>query len=414
MMEEEKPGSTRIVSILPEGTQVTKGQLVCQLDSSAFDDELKVQLIRYAQAKSWLDQAATILEVAQISQREYRDGILPQDLQLIRQYITTCRIEKERAAQNLEWSRAMKQKGFRTTAQLKADGLNDQQASIALEEAQGMFERLDKFTGPKILKSLEAKIKAIVADKKNQEASFELEKQRLARLQKCIDNCTLRAPGDGILVYANQANRWGQVDQPIEQGVTVREGQSIFQLPDPQHMRVKTRVNETKVGLLKTGQEAIIRVDAFPERPLHGTVAEVTAISTPLNGPFSDVRIYYATVNIKEGGFADLRPGLTAEVLFKSSAKVGVTRVPLQAVRAIDGKHYVAVHEPTQGREAGKASWRWKRIELGLSDPDFVEVVSGVKRGDRVVANPQKLPIPDAMPDEQPGAPAVATISLQP
>ena len=72
-----------------------------------------------------------------------------------------------------------------------------------------MLERLEKFTGPKILKSLEAKIKAIVADKKNQEASFELEKQRLARLQKCIDNCTLRAPGDGILVYANQANRLG-------------------------------------------------------------------------------------------------------------------------------------------------------------------------------------------------------------
>ena len=88
----------------------------------------------------------------------------------------------------------MKEKGFRTTSQLKADELNDQQASIALEEAQGMLERLDKFTGPKILKSLEAKIKAIVADKKNQEASFELEKQRLARLQKCIDNCTLRAP----------------------------------------------------------------------------------------------------------------------------------------------------------------------------------------------------------------------------
>ena len=135
----------------------------------------------------------------------------------------------------------MKKKGFRTSGQLKADQLNDQQASIALEEAEGMLERLEKFTGPKILKSLEAKIKAIVADKKNQEASFELEKQRLARLQKCIDNCTLRAPGDGILVYVNQTNRWGQVDQPIEQGVTVREGQSIFQLPDPQHMRVKTR-----------------------------------------------------------------------------------------------------------------------------------------------------------------------------
>ena len=384
----------------------------CELDSSSFQDELKAQLIRYAQAKSWLDQARSILEVNEITQREYRDGIYPQDLQLIRQYITTCQIEKERAAQNLNWSRAMHKKGFRSSAQLKADELNDQQTSIALEEAQGMLERLDKFTGPKILKSLEAKIKAILADKKNQEASFELEKQRLARLQKCIDNCTLRAPGDGILVYVNQSNRWGQVEQPIDQGVTVREGQAIFQLPDPEHMRVKTRINETKVGLIKTGQEAIIRVDAFPDRPLHGTVAEVTAISIPMNG--SDVRFYYATVSIAEGGFAALRPGLTAEVLFKSSARNSVTRVPLQAVRSIDGKHYVAVHEPAPNAGADTTSWRWKRVELGLSDPDFVEVVSGVRRGDRVVAHPQVLPVPEAMPDEKPGASAVAAISLHP
>jgi len=60
-----------------------------------------------------------------------------------------------------------------------------------------MLKRLIVFTGPKIIKSLEAKVKAIESDRKNQEAAFELEKQRLARLQKCIDGCTLRAPGDG-------------------------------------------------------------------------------------------------------------------------------------------------------------------------------------------------------------------------
>src|SRR5208337_2296825 len=81
-MDDEKPGSTRIVSILPEGTRVTKGQVVCELDASAFDDELKAQLVRWLKAKSWVDQARSILEVSEISLREYRDGIYPQDLQL--------------------------------------------------------------------------------------------------------------------------------------------------------------------------------------------------------------------------------------------------------------------------------------------------------------------------------------------
>ncbi len=412
MMDEEKPGSTRITSILPEGTKVVKGEVVCRLDSSAFEDELQAQLVRWLKAKAWVDQAKSILEVAQISLSEYRDGIYPQDLQLIRQYIQTCKIEKERAERNLNWSRDVFKKGFRTAAQLKADELNDQQASIALEEAEGMLERLVKYTGPKNIKSLEAKVKAIESDKKNQEASFQLETQRRDRLQRNIDRCTLRAPDDGIVVYVNQTNGWGMVQQGIDEGVTVREGQPIFQLPDPKSMRVKARINETKMGQVRSGQRALVRVDAFPERLMQGTVAEITAISTPVNGPFSDVRIYFAIVNIDQG-HADLRPGLTAEVFLKGDSRTNVTRVPIQAVRSIDGKHYVALHQPSpQGNE--ERSWKWKRVELGISDPNFVEVLSGLKIGERVVANSRLLPVPDSIPDEQAEAPSLAKVGMQP
>ena len=86
---------------------------------------------------------------------------------------------------------------------------------------------------------------------------------------------------------------------PIDEGVTLRQDQPIFSLPDPKHMRVKARVNESKVTLIHTGQRVMITVDAFPERMLHGTVGEVTAISTPLNA--SDVRVYYANVEIDQG-----------------------------------------------------------------------------------------------------------------
>ena len=254
-MDEEKPGSTRIVTILPEGSMVHKGDIVCQLDSSAFEDELKAQLIRFAQSQAWVQQAQAIFEVNEITLREYRDGIYPQDLQLIRQYIQTCQIEKDRAARNLDWSRDMAKKGFRTQAQLTADMLADQQTGIALSEANGMLVRLEKFTGPKIIKSLEAKLQAIRSDKSSQEKSFALESERLARLQKNIKNCTLRAPGDGIVVYVNQTNGWGRVESQIEQGVTVRQDQPIFQLPDPKNMRVKTRINETKVGSLEARPE---------------------------------------------------------------------------------------------------------------------------------------------------------------
>jgi multidrug resistance efflux pump len=413
MMDEEKPGSTRIVSILPEGSIVRSGEIVCQLDSSTFEDELKAQLIRYAQAKAWVQQAQAIFEVNEITLREYRDGIYPQDLQLIRQYIQTCQIEKDRAERNLAWSKDMAKKGFRTQAQLTADSLAHQQTEIALSEAKGMLVRLEKFTGPKLKKSLEANLQAILSDKSSQEKSFALESERLARLQKNIKNCTLRAPGDGIVVYVNQTNGWGRVESQIEQGVTVREGQPIFQLPDPKNMRVKTRINETKVSHLERGQRVLVKVDAFSDRPMRGKVAEITAISSPVNGPFSDVRVYYANVEI-EDEIENLRPGLTAEVYFETNTRSKITRVPIQAVRMIDGKTYVALHEP-KSRSQQDNPWRWKRVELGLSDPDFIEVISGVKRGDRVVANARVLPAPESPPADEPAnQPAVASVSLVP
>jgi HlyD family secretion protein len=407
MMEEEKPGSTRIIDILPEGTNVKKGDVVCTLDSSALDDELPAQEIRYLQAKAYVEQAKAIYEVNLITLKEYRDGILPSDMQLVRQYIETRKLEKERLGSNLEWSRAMLQKGFRTSTQVKGDSLAYDQAIIALREAEGMLTRLRDQTGPKILKALEANVKAIQSDQLTQAAAFELEKQRLERLKRNIANCTVLAPGDGIVVYVNTPDWSGRVRFPIDQGVALRQDQPIFHLPDPKHMRLRARINESKLTMIHTGIPARILIDAYPQRPLHGTVAEVNAINTPLN--FSDVRVYYANVEIKEG-FADLRPGLSAEVSFLVDARRSVIRVPIEAIRWVGEQAFVALHDQSLA-DSGKEIWRWQPIEIGVSGTRFAEVVNGLKVGDRVVASPRGLPDPKPLPVERP-ATSVADVSL--
>src|SRR5438477_3167969 len=107
-------------------------------------------------------------------------------------------------------------------------------------------------------------------------------------------------------------------------------------------MQVKAKVNESKVSLIQSGQQAEIVIDAFSNRPLRGTVTEITPIPAPANGPGSDVRVYYAVIKIAQG-FAELRPGLSAEVSFLVDIKHRVTRVPIQAVRWFHEKAYVAV-----------------------------------------------------------------------
>ena len=56
-----------------------------------------------------------MLEVSQITLKEYRDGIYPQDLQLVRQYIQTCQLETDRLERTYAWSQDMQKKGYRTS-----------------------------------------------------------------------------------------------------------------------------------------------------------------------------------------------------------------------------------------------------------------------------------------------------------
>lgn len=386
----ERPGSTRILSILPEGTRVQAGDVVCELDSATFRDQLAAQLIRYEQAKAWVEQARTILEVSEISLSEYRDGIYPQDQALIRQYVATCQTELQRAQGSLDWSREAQQKQVRTASQVHADELIFEQAEIALREAQGMQKRLELFTASRLIKSLEAKIEAVRADLLTQQGAFQLEDGRLRRLKATVANCTMQAPRDGIVVYFSQSNGRGRVEDLIREGVTVREGQPIINLPDPNRMSIKVRVNESKVSLIRPGQRAVIRIDAFPKRPLDGTVAELTPIPAPASGPISDIKVYFATVTIDTGGFDDLRPGLSAEVSFLVDILPGVIRVPIQAIRWEGGRTFAAQETP--------AGLRWRPVTLGQTGAGYAEVRSGLEPGDRVVADPSSLPLPSLSP----------------
>lgn len=379
--------------IKPEGVEVTAGELVCELDSAAYRDEVIAEQIKTDDAKARLIQARSILEVNEISLREYRDGIYKQDLQLIRQYLSACRTEQDRATKNLEWSREVYEKGFRANAQYQADILSLDRAELALSEALRMEKRLVEFTGPKLIKSFEAKLEANRADALAQESAYQIESDRLKRLQQMVDNCILRAPREGIVVYSlPPSNGWRAPTAVIMEGATVRQGQAIFDLPDARKMRVRARINESKIGSIKVGQKAKVRIDAFPDKDLTGTVTEVTLIPAP-NGMGSDIRIYFANVMLDSGGFDGLRPGLSAQVQFFVDSRPDAVKVPIPALRWFEDQPYVAVTTT-----ADQSQWRWQPLEIGLMNDHFAEVLKGLKAGDKVVARPQDLDAPVIQP----------------
>ncbi|MBV8557733.1 MAG: efflux RND transporter periplasmic adaptor subunit [Planctomycetaceae bacterium] len=376
-------GQTQIISIVPEGTRVTKGQLVCELDSSALKDQLTNQVIATKGAEAAYQNARLTREVAEIAVIEYVEGIYRQDFQTAKGEIALAESDKTRAEDRLEWSNRMFQKGYVSKAQQIADDLALKKAIFTFEQAQSKLKVLEDYTKKKTIKELESEVEKARSDELAKEQTWSLEKSKQAKLEKQIANCKLFAPGDGLVVYANDPNRFGGSSQPqIEEGATVRERQKIFSLPDISKMRVNTKVHESKIDRLSTGLRARIRVDAFADQVLTGSVESVAPLPDPSNFFSSDIKVYTTLVTI-EHGHSGLRPGMTAQVEVLVTELPDVLSVPVQAVLEYQGKDHVAV-KTDDGHD-------WRVVRLGTSNDKLVEVRSGLKAGEVVALHPIAL-----------------------
>ena len=241
-------GGTTIIKILAEGTPVKKGEMVCELDSAALKDSLKNQQITTAQAEASFQQAKLTREVAEVGVREYEEGVYKQDFDTIKGEIALAKSDLTRSEDRLDWSTKMSDKGYVSLSQKLADTLSLQKAKFSVEQAETKMVVLEKFTREKTLKELRAEVEKAKSDELAKSSTWNLEKDKEAKLERQIKNCVLNAPGDGLVVYANDPNRFGgQNSVQIEEGASVRERQKIFSLPDISQMRVNTKVHESMI-----------------------------------------------------------------------------------------------------------------------------------------------------------------------
>jgi multidrug efflux pump subunit AcrA (membrane-fusion protein) len=198
---------------------------------------------------------------------------------------------------------------------------------------------------------------------------------------------TITAPMAGVVASVS-----------TQQGETVTSGSAAAQAPtfvtiiDLTRLQVDAYVDETDIGKVRVGQEAIFTVDAFPDREFSG---KVTAIY-PKALIQQNVVTYDVVIAIdnREGS---LRPDMTASTTITVAKREQVLAVPNQAVRREDGERVVFV--PEDNRVARRP------IKTGWKDKHYTEVLSGLKEGDRVIVgeveNAKVSPVKAGLP---PGA----------
>ncbi len=441
----EIEGGGKLVTILPEGTKVTKGQEVAKFDTDAVSKAINLQEVKCEQAVGKIKTAQGELEVqknkadseiakadlalilAGLDFKSYEQGEYDVELAKRQGARNTADKDLTEAKDSLEFIRSLVKKGLAQPQQLRALELRVDATTLIVEQQTTDIMVLTKFTKKRKMIELEAKAKDAERDlertKKSQDAATEkvagelvaaektaeLEKQGLTRLQAQLDKCIVKAPGDGIVIYFNQ--RYWDPNSRIQPGGTLHFQQPIFTLPDLNKMKVKLKIHESVVKKVQTNLTASMQIEALSNQVLHGKVLSVASVAENDQWRGGGVKEYLTEVSIADlPPEAGLRPGMTAEVKILVKTVSSALTVPVQAVTESDGKHisYVVNAGVVERRivEVGENNERLIQVKTGMNEGDQVALDARVRAAAELKQGNKQTP--SIKPDEKNAAPKIA------
>jgi HlyD family secretion protein len=371
-------GASTILEIVPDGTMVKKGDVLCTLDASEYEEVANVQTIRVLQHHAEMVQTELQLQSAEIALKEYQDGLLPQDTLAITGQIALGESEVHAASERLAWSERMLTDGYVSRAQVANDRQALLSATLRLRKAKTELETYRRFNSPKTLTALRAAVEKARAWAIHEAGDYDKSKAQLALYRSLIERCTIRAPHDGFVIYANAAFREEEDRLRIEQGASVIQGQELFYFPDLNKMEVVAMLHQTVVGRVSKGMRARVRIEGSEAGDCEGHVESLDGLP---KWSYNDVRYYpcrIALSTIPPG----LLPGKSAEVEIVVGRCNDVLAVPIEFVNLDRGRHICYV--------IGRSGLERREITCGASTPGLIEIAGGLKDGECVVVDPTR------------------------
>ena len=163
-------------------------------------------------------------------------------------------------------------------------------------------------------------------------------------------------------------------DQP---GQTITAADIVIVLSD--HLVTQAQVDETDIGKVKAGQDAIVTLDAYPQIKVKGKVDHIFYESKLVN----NVNIYQVDI-ILENVPPVFRSGMTATVSIIENTKDDALLIPLDAVKRNKKGPYVLLAQAPGEKPVERS------IETGISDEKNTEVLSGLTEQDKILVTGTK------------------------
>ena len=190
---------------------------------------------------------------------------------------------------------------------------------------------------------------------------LELAQVSAQELTRRVNALTVQAPSDGV-VYG----------LPRRAGESVEAGQIVASVADPDHLRVRVRVDQPDLPRVAAGQRLVVTFDGLPDRKWDGSVTIVSPGLRDVGG---------RQVGEIQGEIADptssLPPNASVNVSIVVAEKKAALVIPRATLQRDGAKRFAWIVKDGRARRAD--------LTLGVIGANEVEVSGGLSEGDRVL-----------------------------
>ncbi|NLO91733.1 MAG: efflux RND transporter periplasmic adaptor subunit [Elusimicrobia bacterium] len=252
------------------------------------------------------------------------------------------------------------------------------QARGALGEAQAYFDCADKdylrasrLYGKNSLTKPE--MDGATAKFKAAKSKLEAARALVSDAELALSDSRLKAPISGSILA-----------RLIEPGDLAGPGSPAFVIGDISSVKAVFGVPDGVVKKLKIGQEAEVKLDAVPGRVFKAGIARINPAAD------SRGRVFDVEVRIPNAGL-EIKPGMAVSVVLGGDGEKSLY-IPVSAVTKPDrGQQWLAVYVAEKTPEGYIA--RLRRVETGGFSGNRVEVLSGLKEGEKVIIKGANLAV---------------------
>ncbi len=307
-------GGVPIRKIVAEGTMVKKGQVLVEFETGGLEEQQVRQHVACNTAEAGVIRSQSEYEVAVIEMEYYTDGAFPIAKLEMEGAIFVAKESLRVAEEELKVTEEATETGRTPKSRLPAAKFAVEKAKRELVLAETRLVVLEKYEYEKTQKRLRVGIKTAEARLKAEEHAYRLERERFERMGTQIEKCIVKAPAAGRVVHTwpNPVSVIAVDGRPVmKPGTRIRKGRPILSIHDPKKMRIRALTRAADALRLKKGDSATIRVDAFPDMELKGSVEAIAEVRTSPRSPQGPMRRITVGVEDPPEG---LRTGMTGEV----------------------------------------------------------------------------------------------------